>query len=312
VDRVSRASVIVNPVAGPDGHRPGAGSTRAERARRALHALGVTGEVVITPGRGQAAALVRDLVDRGAEVVIAWGGDGTINEVAGALIGTATALGIVRSGSGDGLGRTLRIAKDPDQAIASAVTGPSRFIDIGYLGDRHFLNVAGIGFDATVATAFNDGGRRGQLRYFLRTVQALWTYRAGRYRLHLEHEASDSTRFLVAFANGCEYGGHLMLSADADPSDGWLDAVIVDDGSAVRQLWRMRRLAIGVRRPAEGIYRYRIQHARVAGDRLTCHVDGETFETSGVIDVRVAPSALRVAGGWAPRPTRGSTFSLPA
>jgi diacylglycerol kinase (ATP) len=299
VDRVSRASVIVNPVAGPDGHRPGAGSARADRARRALRAHGVIGEVVITPGRGHAAALVRDLVDRGAEVVIAWGGDGTINEVAGALIGTATPLGIVRSGSGDGLARSLRVSEDPDQAIASAVTGSSHLIDVGYLGDRHFLNVGGIGFDAAVATAFNRGGRRGQLRYLLRTLQAVWTYRASRYRLQLEHEASDSTRFLVAFANGSEYGGHLVLSADADLSDGWLDAVIVDDGPAIRQVWRMRRLALGVRRPAEGIFRYRIRHASIAGDRLVCHVDGETFETSGVIDVRVVPGALRVAGGAA-------------
>jgi diacylglycerol kinase (ATP) len=263
VDRVSRASVIVNPVAGPDGHRPGAGSVRAARARRALDALGVPGEVVITPGRGTAPALVRDLVARGADVVIAWGGDGTVNEVAGALIGTTTALGIVRSGSGDGLARTLGVSDDPDRAIARAVTGSVHPIDVGYLGDRHFLNVGGIGFDATVATAFNHGGRRGQLRYLLRTLQGVWTYRASRYRLQLEHEASDSTRFLVAFANGSEYGGHLVLSADADPSDGWLDAVIVDDGSAVRQLWRMRRLALGVSRRRRNVRDER--HDRGAG-----------------------------------------------
>ncbi len=298
--RVSRAGVIVNPIAGPDGRRPGAGSDRAARARRALEALGVTGEVVITPGRGTAAALVGGLAARGAEVVIAWGGDGTINEVAGALIGTPTALGIVRAGSGDGLGRTLGVSEDPDEAIAAAMTGPSRLIDVGYLGDRHFLNVGGIGFDATVAAAFNASGRRGQLGYFLRTLQALWTYRASRYRLRLEHETSDSTRFLVAFANGREYGGRLVLSADASPSDGLLDAVIVDDGSALRQLWRMRRLALGVRRPAEGIFRCRVRQASVAGERLRCHVDGETFETSGTIEVRLAPGALRVVGGTAP------------
>jgi diacylglycerol kinase (ATP) len=297
VDRVTRAGVIVNPIAGPDGHRPGIGSARAARARRALESRGVVGEVVITPGRGHAATLAAGLVARGAEVVIAWGGDGTINEVAGALIGAPTALGIVRSGSGDGLARTLGVSKDPDEAIASALTGRSYVIDVGYLGDRHFLNVGGIGFDATVATAFNRGARRGQLGYLRRTLQAVWTYRANRYRLRLEHEASDSTRFLVAFANGSKYGSHLMLAADADPSDGWLDAVIVDDGSAVRQLWRMRRLMFGVGRPAEGIFRYRVQHASVTGDRLVCHVDGETFETSGVIEVRVAPGALRVAGG---------------
>ena len=99
----------------------------------------------------------------------------------------------------------------------------------------------------------------------------------------------------VTFGSGHVFRDELC-AADADPSDGWLDAVIVDDGLAVRQLWRMRRLALGVRRPAEGIFRYRVRRASVAGDRLVCHVDGETFETSGVIDVRVAPGALRVAG----------------
>ena len=184
--------------------------------------------------------------------------------------------------------------EDPSTALGRAVSGAVRTIDVGYLGERHFLNVAGIGFDAVVATAFNAGGRRGQLGYFIRTLQAVVGYRSARYRLQLEHESSDATRFLIAFANGREYGGHLVLSADADPSDGFLEAVVVDDGSIIRQMWRMRRLAVGVRRPAEGILRYRVRAAKVSGDRLVCHVDGETFETRGELDVRVSPGALRV------------------
>jgi diacylglycerol kinase (ATP) len=294
MNRLSRVGVIVNPVSGASGRRPDSGAARVDRARRALEALNIGAEVASTSGPGAGVALARDMVARSLDVVIAWGGDGTINEVAGPLIGTATALGIVRSGSGDGLGRTLGVPTDPEQAITRAVSGAVRAIDVGYLGDRHFLNVGGIGFDAAVATAFNAGGRRGQLGYVLRTLQTVFGYRSSRYRLQLEHETSDATRFLIAFANGREYGGHLVLSADADPSDGLLDAVVVDDGSVVRQMWRMRRLAIGVRRPAEGILRYRVRGAKVSGDRLVCHVDGETFETSGTVEVRVAPAALRV------------------
>lgn len=296
MSRIQRAGVVVNPVSGATGRRAGEGSARADRARRALAALDVAGDVVTTTGPHQAGAIARDLVDGGAEVVIAWGGDGTINDAAAPLIGTSTPLGIVRSGSGDGLGRTLGIPDDPDAAIRRALSGESGAIDVGYLGRRHFLNVAGIGFDAAVGQRFNAGGRRGQAGYLLRVFEAVWTYRAQRYRVRLEHETSDSTRFLVAFANGREYGGQLMLAADADPADGRLDAVIVDDGSAIAQIWRMRRLAFGVRKPAKGIFRYRVREASVAGDRLVCHVDGETFETSGELPVRISPGALRIAG----------------
>lgn len=296
MNRIRRAGVVVNPVSGAAGRQAGAGSARADRARRALAALDVDADVIVTTGPHQAAAIAADLVSRGAEVVIAWGGDGTINDAATPLIGTAIPLGIVRSGSGDGLGRTLGVPEDPDEAIRRAVSGASRAIDVGYLGGRHFLNIAGVGFDAAVGQRFNAGGRRGQLGYVLRVFETVWTYRARRYRVRLEHETSDSTRFVVAFANGREYGGNLTLAPDADPADGWLDTVIVDDGSPLTQLWRMRRLAFGVRKPAKGVFRYRVREASVSGERLVCHVDGETFEASGELAVRIAPGALRIAG----------------
>jgi YegS/Rv2252/BmrU family lipid kinase len=297
MSRIHRAGIVINPVSGARGRRSGEGPARADLARHVLDAIGVAGEVVVTTGPHQAGTIARDLVSRGAEVVIAWGGDGTINDAATPLIGTATPLGIVRSGSGDGLGRTLGVPEAPEEAIRLALSGASRAIDVGYLGGRHFLNVAGIGFDAAVGQRFNAVGRRGQAGYLLRVLETVWTYRARRYRIRLEHETSDATRFVVAFANGRQYGGQLMLAPDADPADGWLDAVIVDDGAPLTQIWRMRRLAVGVRKPAKGIFRYRVREAAIAGDRLVCHVDGEAFEASGELAVRLVPGALRVAGG---------------
>lgn len=294
MSRIEHVGVIVNPIAGAAGRHGTTGSARVAVARRALDRLSVFGEVVQTSDAGQAARLTRELVAAGATRIVAWGGDGTLNEVAGPLIGSDIALGIVRSGSGDGLARSLGVSLHHEAAMDRALSGASRAIDVGYLGDRHFLNVAGIGFDAEVAAAFNRGGRRGQLGYLFRTLQAIWGYRARRYRVRFEHESSDATRFVIAFANGRQYGGGLMLAADADPADGWLEAVVLDDGSAVRQLWRIRRLAFGVRRPAEGVFRYRIRTASVTGDRLMGHVDGETFEATGTIDVRVRAGALRV------------------
>jgi diacylglycerol kinase (ATP) len=290
-----RVSVVVNPIAGPGADDR---SSRAARARRVLADLGVTGDVVVTSGPGDAARLSRAARDGGADVVIAWGGDGTINEVAGPLIGGPAALGIVRSGSGDGLARTLGVAADPAIAVARILAGWGHptLIDAGYLGDRHFLNIGGIGFDATVAAAFNAGSSRGLAAYLVTTLKTVRTYRPESYRARLGEDRFEGVRFLIAFANARQYGGGLVLAPAADPADGWLDAVTVADGSTTRQIWRMRRLAIRRDRSAEGIGRLRVQRARVEGARLVCHVDGEAFEPTGAVDVRVDPAALRVLG----------------
>ena len=106
----------------------------------------------------------------------------------------------------------------------------------------------------------------------------------------------DGPRFVIAFANGREYGSGLAIAPEADPSDGWLDTVIVKGGSPLRQLWRSRRLGWRPMHPAEGVWRGRIREASIAGTRLVCHVDGEPFETSGEISIRLDPGALLVAG----------------
>ena len=292
-----RVAVIINPISGRKGRRPDAGAAREALARRVTRALGIDADVVSTRERGHATELARDFAARAADVVIAWGGDGTINEVAGPLIGTRTALGIVPSGSGDGLARSLGLAAPPEAAIRTACGGAIQPVDVGWLGDRYVLKVCGLGFDAAVAVAFNRGQGRGALRYVTHTLSLIRSYRAVPYQVRLDGtDWPDAARFMVGFANGREYGNHLALSADADPTDGWLDAVIVDDGSTLQRLWRARRLAIGQRRPAAGVHRVRVRTASVSADRLVGHVDGETFEARGTLDVRIQAGGVMVTG----------------
>ena len=132
----------------------------------------------------------------------------------------------------------------------------------------------------------------------------VWRYDSVDYGLHLDEEEASGRRLVVAFANASQYGNGLVLAAGADPADGWLDAVLVDDGPPWRQVWRIRRLAWRTRRPAEGIHRRRVRRAAVTGDALICHVDGETFEARGTLAVGVRPGGLRVAGR--PDPARRS------
>ena len=100
----------------------------------------------------------------------------------------------------------------------------------------------------------------------------------------------------MAFANGPEYGNGVTLAAKADVRDGWLDAVVLEDGSLWQQFWRARRMKVGVDRPACGIRRIRVQTARIEGAHLRCQADGEPFDAAGAVDVSIRPGALRVRG----------------
>lgn len=290
-----KVGVVINPMSG---RVRGTGTKRAALVCTVAARFRVDVDVRITERAGHAVELTTVFLDAGVDRVIAWGGDGTVNEAAGPIIerqGSA-ALAIVPGGSGDGLARSLGLGLRPERALEVAFTAPAAAVDVGYLANRHFLNIAGIGFDAMVGMAFNQRTKRGLSGYLRELFGAVWSYRIERYGLVVDGVATDQERFLIAFANGREYGNSMVLAPAADPSDGWLDVVLVDAGGPIRQLWRARRLAVGHGRPAHGVFWGRCQSAVITGDRLVCHVDGETFVTSGTVEVRIDPGAIQVAG----------------
>jgi diacylglycerol kinase family enzyme len=153
--------------------------------------------VYLTREPGHATELAREAVAAGADVVLAVGGDGTVNEVARGLIGSGAALGIVPVGSGNGLARALRIPLRPGAALCALESGARRRMDVGFLNGRLFLNVAGIGFDAVVGQAFHErgrkGGRRGLLGYLRLSLLELRAYQAPRLVIEAGGERLDLT-----------------------------------------------------------------------------------------------------------------------
>ena len=291
-----RAAIIINPRSGLKKTHDTADGTRLERARRWAESAGVRADIELTTCSGHAEELAAKAVAAGVDRIVAWGGDGTVNEVAGALFGTVAALGIVPGGSGDGLARSLGLPRHAAEAMRIALTGRSKAIDVGWLAGRHFLNIAGIGFDAEVARRFNARRSRGTRGYVVEGLSLVWSYACRTYRIKLTGGGQEfnGPHFVVAFANGREYGSGLVLAPDADPSDGVFDMVLVAGGSPVRQLWRSRRLAFRRMSPAEGVWRDRVKSATIAGERLCCHVDGEPFEAEGLVELRLEPAALNV------------------
>ena len=288
-----RIAVVVNPGSG----RAKTRGSRFEIAKRLIDQLKIEADVVATEARGHGAELAKKFVEAGCQRVIAWGGDGTVNEVAGPIIGTRTTLGIIPGGSGDGYAHSLGLPTAPEAALAHAVAARARDADVGFLAGRHFLNIAGVGFDAVVAAQFNRRKDRGARAYMVDSLAGVWSYRSRQYDIRLGDHRFSGSHFLIAFANGREYGSGLVIARDATVFDGELDVILVSGGGVLSQLWRARRLAIRPMARARGVWRGRVTSARITGDRLDCHVDGETFDVSGEVSVELRPGAIRVAAG---------------
>jgi YegS/Rv2252/BmrU family lipid kinase len=287
---------IVNPISGAKAS-PAAAALRAELLRAEAERRGLQLEIHFTKRAGHARELAAGAAAAGAALLIAWGGDGTINEAGSALLGTDTTLGIVPAGSGNGLAAALDVPRAPHAALAAAFDGATRAIDAGTIGGRPFFNIAGIGFDARIAKLFNErtGARRGGLPYILIGVREGCRYRAGEYTVELDGARSRVRALLIAFANGREYGLGARIAPEARLDDGLLDVTIVEDRSIPVRFWHARHLARGTAHLAPSVTTRRIVRAIVESDRpLEIHVDGEPASAGPRVEIAILPSALKV------------------
>lgn len=260
-------------------------------------------EILITAHAGHATELALGAVERGARIVVAWGGDGTVNEVAKALVGTSAALAVIPAGSGNGLARMLDMPANARRALARILRGADRAIDVGDIDGHLFVNVAGVGFDAHIAAAFAAIGpaRRGLLRYGAIVARELGRYRSGTYTLALDPrgtggELTTTTRaFLLTFANGRQWGNGALIAPSAELDDGALDAVIVEDRGRGSVLRSIPRLFTGGIAEVPGVSTCRVHAATVTGTGpLLYHADGEPYVGGSSLQVSVVPRMLRL------------------
>ena len=287
---------IVNPLSGA-GATTGVAESRVALLSSRFTAAGISGRVHVTERRFHAGELARAAVEQGAGSVIAWGGDGTINEIGTALAGTGVILGIVPAGSGNGLAHELEIPSDPIEAIDIALGGRERSIDAGELAGRLFFNIAGIGFDAVIAEQFNARtiGRRGMGPYVQIGLRETFRYRGAHYHIHLDGEEFHTNALLIAFANGREYGNRIRLAPHARLDDGKLEAMVVEDRTPLARLWCGRHLAMGTADKAPRVLARSVESARIETDgEMLYHLDGEIGRATGSIMVRIRPRALIV------------------
>jgi diacylglycerol kinase family enzyme len=228
---------------------------------------------------------------------VAWGGDGTVNEVASALVATRTPLAIVPSGSGNGLARELTVSTRPERAIAEALDARPTPIDAGELGGRLFVSVAGVGFDAHVAACFDRDliGRRGFSGYARITARELLTYRPRSFRVHGDIAAAPKRAVLVTLANSAQFGNGARVAPSARVDDGRLDLVVFEETSRLATICALPRLFTGGAAKLRSVAIHRIERIVIeADDPMTFHVDGEPVEGGTRLEATIHPGALLV------------------
>jgi diacylglycerol kinase (ATP) len=286
--------IIINPISG--GVSPRAARARAQLALAVVDAHGDPAEVLLTEAVGHARELAKSAVRRGARLVMAWGGDGTISEIASALAFDEVPLGIIPAGSGNGLARELGVSLRPERAIADALQAVPRPIDMGELDGHLFANIAGIGFDAYIASRFATATRRGFIGYAGITARALTSYVPQHYRVTTGGVETAHRAILVTIANSAQFGNNARIAPGARVDDGELDLVVMEERSRFRTLCRMPRLFDGTVAGVPECTIRRVREVTIEADApMTYHVDGEPVAGGTSLRARVHPGALMVA-----------------
>jgi YegS/Rv2252/BmrU family lipid kinase len=288
-----KSRFIYNPNSGANRHRPEFPAS----IRDFIRTRGIDADFAVTEGPGHAAQMAALAARSGCEVVVAVGGDGTVNEVAQGLIGTPTALALVPCGSGNGLALHLGLPRSPLAALRLATGEGARIatIDTGVANGRPFVNAMGLGLDAVVGERFNRLSDRGLSGY----LHAAWTaYRGFRPScVRISGGGFDETLdvLLVAVANSDQYGNHARIAPGARVDDGRLDLVAIRAVGLTAAALLVPRLFLGNLGRSRHVLR--LTGPQFVIERplpAILHTDGETHFSAGRVEVSIRPRSLRL------------------
>lgn len=261
----------------------------------ACKAAGLEVTLAFTQHKGHATELAREALESGYTRIFAMGGDGTVNEAARALVNTSAALGIIPTGSGNGLARHLNIPLVPKLALDVLLTGNVSTVDTLRINGGLSVNVSGFGFDGHVASQFGKDGTRGLLGYAKLVLGDFLSYKEFDIRANVDGTISNHRAFMVSLANASQYGNNALVAPDASISDGVLDVCFIRRISITEAIPFMMKMFSGHIRKSRfvTIIKARHFHAELSTEQ-PIHLDGEPGEPSKVFDVKIQPGSLRV------------------
>ena len=252
-------------------------------------------EVILTEYAGHAAEIAKDCASKGIDIVVAIGGDGTVNEVARSLVHTKTALGIIPCGSGNGLARHLCLPMDTKKAIQIINSCKIEAFDYGVINDLPFFCTCGMGFDAFISLKFAEAGKRGPMTYLENVLKEGLKYKPETYEVEDETGTKRYKAFLIACANASQYGNNAYIAPGATMKDGEMDVIIMEpfdtlDAPQVAADLFMKTLTNNSKIKTFRTKRLHI-HRKEPG---AIHYDGDPIMTGEDVDVHIEHQGINI------------------
>ncbi len=246
---------------------------------------------------GDGKRFAEEAIAKGMDRIISIGGDGTLNAVASGMVGSALQLGIVPMGSGNGYARSLKLPRDPREALHVAFGVKARQMDVCYLNDHLFLGTAGIGFDARVAHAFDQSKGRGMWNYMRLITKHILSAKP----MHTVTKANNHTRedevLMLVFYNTREFGNGAVISPGSLPDDGLAELRIVTKPPLLPMLMAFIRMYNGSIDSSPYVTNIATDRAMVHQDGTLAHLDGEPVEIGQEVRFRLEAKRLWVVKG---------------
>lgn len=251
--------------------------------------------VKTTEHAGHATEIASEAVAEGFDIVTAVGGDGTVNEVARALVHTQTALAIVPIGSGNGLARHLQIPLEPQKAIQVINNAVVHELDYGRINGMPFFCTCGVGFDAIVSLKFAESGKRGPLSYVENTLREGFRYKPDTYIIEDDQGTFSYKAFLIACANASQYGNNAYIAPHASMKDGLMDVIVIEPFNTLEAPQIAFQLFNKTLSSNSHVKTFRARKIRITRESEgAIHCDGDPFTTGKGIEVEMISRDFKV------------------
>ena len=244
---------------------------------------------------GHAYEIAKDAKEKGFYAVVAVGGDGTVNEVAKAIVHSDTALGILPCGSGNGLARHLMLPLDIQKAVEVINMHTVHDLDYGLINNIPFFCTCGMGFDAFISMKFAEAGKRGPVTYLENILREGLKYKPETYEIIDENGTSIRRAFLISCANASQYGNNAYIAPQASMSDGLLDITIMEPLDMIEASQISIDMFNKTLNNNSKIKTFKTKHIQVHREKAGfIHYDGEPVMTDADVDISVVNKGIKI------------------
>jgi YegS/Rv2252/BmrU family lipid kinase len=289
---------FINPISGTKGK-----SLLQEIIKKKTAEKGIGFEVLYTNAEGDYSSLAQKIISEKITDIIICGGDGTINQVANATLGTGINIGIIPMGSGNGLALAARIPKRIDKALEIIFAGKAEFIDSFYINKKFSCMLCGLGFDAQVAHDFAQQQKRGLATYVKQSTKNFFAAKTYPFELSIDGRHINTEAFFISIANSNQFGNNFTIAPQASLHDGLLDIVVVNKMSKLRMVWSiLKQIRNGQVRLYEDkkyhrndIHYFQTKKLSIKNGQLApLHIDGDPAETSTAFEIEIIEKAFKL------------------